>query len=447
MVQPTITHFVKNLSKGQPSNLKQETADVAHSDASDHATVTCDLSRDKNPSHLQVSCEKKLAGGSKNPFAVKKVVERQSPSSDSTSNEEGLPLNQVKPQQRGGHKLLSLKDRKRKHRTLSISPQSAESCSKKVCSGTVNENAHPNSTDCRNPTGHVLRHSEKVKDSEKIKISDARVLSYEFGVEEATLMSGYALDSEQLSTKKLSLADLDINAKHSSSSVCSPIKNQTPSKDRILSKMNGLALSSIPCSPSFSPRKPIPKAFSPFFERTRPASTDGKEGCLVNNHVQASESVEDLESSAVLFSTPATTENSQEALSSHSTSKSVPRRMLNFNDREPDKPVPLHPASPVYQVNETILPSTDGHLHPSTSALPPPPSVAEILHRSSASNDDFSFISDISLSEFADASRIEMGPDTSTVKTSRKFALNRHLVLEVTSQECGSEDAILCTGR
>ena len=431
LVQPTISHFVKNLSKTQPLlKSKQETTatGVVNSDPSceDHAALTCDLSCDKKCSQLQVSCENKLSGGSNNPFAIKSVVERQSPSSDATPNEEGHPLNQVKPQ-RGGHKLLSLKDRKRKHRTLSISPQSAERCSKKVCSGTVkNENIHPNPTDCQIPNGDNL---EKVEDSEKIH---ARKLSHEFTMEEAALMCGYALDSEQPRTKKLSLADLDMNAKPSSS-----VSLGTPSKDHLLSKMNRSTLSSIPCSPSFSPRKPTPKAFSPFFERTRATLSAGKEDYLVNGHVQASESIENLESSAVLFSTPAT-ESSQGA--SQSMSKSVPRRTLMFD--APDKQVPIHSASPVYRVNETILPST-AHLLPSTSALPP----AETLHQSTASNDDFSFISDISLSEFADVSRIEMEPEASTVKTSKKFALNRHLVLEVTSQECSSEDAVLCTGR
>ena len=416
------------------SKSKQETTDVANSDPSlkeDHAAVTCDLSCDKNSSQLQGNCEKKLSGSSNNPFAIKKVVERQSPPSDATPNEEGHPLNQVKPQ-RGGHKLLSLKDRKRKHRTLSISPQSAERCSKKVCSGTTkNENVHPNSTDCQIPNGDVLRHLERAEDNEKIEISSARKLSHEFTMEETALMCGYALDSEQQRTEKLSLADLDVDAKPPSS-----VSLGTPSKDHLLSKMNRSTLSSVPCSPSFSPRKPTPKAFSPFFERTRATSSVGKEGHLVNGRVQGSVSIENLESSAVLFSTPAT-ESSQGA--SQSMSKSVPRRTLKFD--APDKQVP-DSASPVYRVNETILPSTT-HLLPSTSVLPP----GETPHQSTASNDDFSFISDISLSEFADVSCIDMEPEASTVKTSKKFALNRHLVLEVTSQECSSEDAILCTGR
>ncbi len=432
---------------------KQETTDVVNLDPShgeDHAAVTYDLSCDNNPRHPQVSCEKRLAGGSSNPFAIKKVIdERQSPSGAATPiNEEGLPLNQVKPHRGGGHKLLSLKDRKRKHRTLSISPQSAESCSKKVCNGAAkNENIHPNSTDHQNliPSGNVLRRSKRVEeDGERVKVSDASQLSCEFTTEEAALMQGYALDSERSHAEKLSLADLDLNAKPPASS---SVKNQTPSKDHLLSKANRSGLSSIPCSPSFSPRKPAPKAFSPFFERTRPTSTDGKEEdrLLTHSHIQASESVENsFESSAVLFSTPAAMESSQSALSSHSVSKSLPRRTLNFN--EPDKQAPVHPASPIYQVNETIFPST-ARLSPSSSSssvLPP----AEILHQASASNDDFSFIGDISLSEFADVSRIEMEAEaSSTVKTSKTFPLNRHLVLEVTSQESSSEDAILCTGR
>ena len=252
-------------------------------------------------------------------------------------------------------------------------------------------------------------------------------------------MHGYALDSERSHMEKLSLADLDFNAKLPSSSVSSTIENQTPSKDHLLSKTD-----SIPCSPSFSPRKPVPKTFSPFFERTRPSSAGGKGDQLTNS--QVSESIENsFESSAVLFSTPAATENSQSALSSHSSvSKSVPRRTLHFN--EPDKQAAIHPASPIYQVNETVLPSA-AHLSPSSSSSAPLP-PAEILYQASASNEDFSFISDISLSEFADVSRIEMEAETSTtVKKSKGFALNRHLVLEVTSQECSNDDAILCTGR
>ena len=448
LVQPTISHFVKNLSKSQPLlEPKQETTDIVvdpDSYSEDCAAVNYDLSCDKN---AQVDCEKKSVGGSNNPFAIKK--EKQLPSSASTPNEEGLPLNQVKPQH-GRHKLLSLKDRKRKHRTLSISPQSAESCGKKACSGVAkNENVHPNLTNCQLPNGNVLRHSKRVMDGgEEMKVSDARQLSCEFTTEEAALMHGYALDSERSHTEKLSLADLDFNAKlPSSSSISSAIKNLTPSKDCLLSKMN-----SIPCSPSFSPRKPAPKTFSPFFERTRPSSADGKGDRLTNNsHVHVSESNESsFESSAVLFSTPAATENSLSALSSHSSmSKSVPRRTLDFN--EPDKQIPIHPASPIYRVNETVLPSA-AHLSPSSSssscsAVPLPP--AETMHQASTSNEDFSFIGDISLSEFADVSRVEMEVETSstTVKTSKKFGINRHLVLEVTSQECGSDDAILCTGR
>lgn len=423
LVQPTISHFVKNVSKSEPLLKPKQEASVVVGDAA----VTCDPH----------NCENKLAGSSYNPFAIKNVVERQSPSNDATPNEEGLPLNHMKPQ-RGGHKSLSLKDRKRRHRTLSISPQSAGSCNKKICSGIIkNENVHPNSAACQIPNGDILRHSEKMKDCEKFKISDSRRLSCEFTMEEEALMGVYALESERSSTKKLSLADLDINAKLPSS-IDSPIKSQTPSKDHLLSKMNKSALSSIPCSPSFSPGKPTPKAFSPFFERIRPTS-GRKEGHLVNGHVQASGSVEDLESSAVLFSTPAT-ENPQGPISLHSTSKSMPRRTLKFE--EPDKQVPVRPASPVYQVNETILPSTMHHL-PSSTVLPP----AEVLHQSTASNDEFSFISDISLSEFANVSCIEMETDTSSLKTLKKFALNRHLVLEVTSQESSSEDALLCTGR
>ena len=444
LVQPTISHFVKNLSKSQPLlEPKQETTDIVvdpDSYSEDHAAVTYDLQCDKN---TQINCEKKSVGGSNNPFSIKK--EKQLPTSASTPNEEGLPLNQVKPQH-GRHKLLSLKDRKRKHRTLSISPQSAESCGKKACSGVAkNENVHPNSTNCQLPNGNVLRHSKKVVDGgEEMKVSDARQLSCEFTTEEAALMRGYALDSERSHTEKLSLADLDFNAKLPSSLVSSAIKNHTPSKDHLLS--------SIPCSPSFSPRKPAPKTFSPFFERTRPSSEDEKGDRLTNNsHVHVSESNESsFESSAVLFSTPAATENLQSALSSHSSvSKSVPRRTLDFN--EPDKQIPVHPASPIYRVNETVLPSV-AHLSPSSSssscsAVPLPP--AETMHQASTSNEDFSFISDISLSEFADVSRIEMDAETSstTVKTSKKFGLNRHLVLEVTSQECSSDDAILCTGR
>jgi hypothetical protein len=450
LVQPTISHFVKNLSKSQPVlNPKQETTDVVNPDLSrgdreDHAAVTYDLSCDNNPRHPQISCEKRLAGGSSNPFAIKKVIsERQSPSGVATPiNEEGFPLNQVKPHRGGGHKLLSLKDRKRKHRTLSISPQSAESCGKKVCNGAAkNENIHPNSIDRQIPSGSVLGHSKKVEeDSERVKVSDARQLSCEFTTEEAALMQGYALDSERSHAEKLSLADIDLNAKPPASS---SVKNQTPSKDHLLNKANRSGLSSIPCSPSFSPRKPAPKAFSPLFERTRPTSANGKEeDRLTNSRVQVSESIENsFESSAVLFSTPAAMESSQSALSSHSVSKSLPRRTLNFN--EPNKQAPVHPASPIYRVNETILPST-ARLSPSSSALPP----AETLHQASASNDDFSFIGDISLSEFADVSRIEMEAEaSSTVKTSKTFALNRHLVLEVTSQESSGEDAILCTGR
>ena len=445
LVQPTISHFVKNLSKSQPLlEPKQENTDIVvdpDSCSEDCAAVTYDLSCDKN---TQVNCEKKSVGGSNNPFAIKK--EKQLPSSASTPNEEGLPLNQVQPQH-GRHKLLSLKDRKRKHRTLSISPQSAESCGKKACSGVAkNENVHPNSTNCQLPNGNVLKHSKRVVDGEEMKVSDARQLSCEFTTEEAALMHGYATDSEQLHTEKLSLADLDFNAELPSSLVSSAIKNQTPSKDCLLSEMN-----SIPCSPMFSPRKPAPKTFSPFFERTRPSSADGKGDRLTNNsHVQVSESNESsFESSAVLFSTPAATENSQSALSSYSSmSKSVPRRTLNFN--EPDKQAAIHPASPVYRVNETVLPSA-AHLSPSSSsscsAVPLPP--AETMHQASTSNEDFSFIGDISLSEFADVSHIKMEAETSstTVKTSKKFGLNRHLVLEVTSQECSRDDAILCTGR
>lgn len=427
LVQPTISHFVKNLSKSQPLlNPKQEASDEINLQEEDDAAVTYDPPCDKN----QNCCENKLVGRSNNPFAIKNLIERQSPANDATANEEGLPLNQVK-QERGGHKSLSLKDRKRRHRTLSISPQSAGNCSKKVCSGIIkNENVHPNSAACRIPNGGILKHSEKVEDCEKIKISGVRKLSCEFTMEEEALMSGYALESEQLSTKKLSLADLDVSAKLPSS-VNTPIQSQTPSKGHILSKMNKSSLSSIPCSPSFSPRNPTPKAFSPFFERTTSTSSGGKEAHLVTDHVQASGSVEDLESSAVLFSTPAA-EDSQGPISSHSTSKSMPRRTLKFD--EPGKQAPVHPASPVYQVNETILPST------TSTALSPAKAPAQ----STASTDEFSFISDISLSEFADVSCIEV---EASLKTSKKFALNRHLVLEVTNQESSSDDALLCTGR
>ena len=437
LVQPTISHFVKNHSKSQPLlKPKQEITDVVNSDFS--------LTREDN--HAATTFENKLAGSSNSSFTHKNVVvENQTPSSNTTANEEGLPLNQVKPQ-RGGHKLLSLKDRKRKHRTYeSISPQSAESCSKKVCFGAFkSENVHPNITAHQHLNGDILRHSEKMEDCEKVKIADARKLSCEFTMEEEALMCGYALDSKQSNTKKLSLADLDINAKLLTSSVNSPIRNQTSSsKDHLLTKINGSA-HSIPCSPSFSPRRTTPKAFSPIFERTRLSSQSGsgeKEDHLVNGHVRASGSIENLDSSAILFSTPATAETSQRAVFSHSTSKSVPRRTLNFGPSDEQEHVRVHPAGPVQQVNETILPSTTAHLS-STTSLPPAEN-----HQSAASDNDFSFMSDISLSEFADVSRVEMEAEASSRKPSKKFDLNRHLVLEVTSQECSSEDAVLCTGR
>ena len=439
LVQPTISHFVKNSTKTQPI-LKPKQETTSSSSRQEHVVknfdslcdVTAALSAQEefktraqgsaNKNQSQLSHEENKT--SSNPFA-KAVVKQLLPSGEVTT-ELSLQL-KVKPEHEG-HKALSLKVRKRKHRTISVSPQNAEDYNKKVCRALENENVQPSTIvpKCLNISRDNLNHSEKV---EAIKIHGTRKIPCEFSMEEEALMGSYALDSDQTDAKKLALADLDID-KHLSS-VNTPLRNQT-SKDH-LNKMNrssSRALT-IPCSPSFSPRRPMPKAFSPFLERTRVPSQSasdcvGGDDLSVNGQAQTPETNGNLNSSAVLFSTPV---ECPRTASPQSLSGSVPRRALFSTS---DKHMDLLGGS-LQRVNKTLHPST---MDPTQT-------------RSTSLENDFSFINDISLSEFADVSRVEMEEGTyfHSHQLKEPLSLNRHLVLEVTSQECNSEDALLCTGR
>ena len=393
-------------------------------------------SEHKNKNH--VSCTSISTSNSQNPFAIK---ERSSTpaANDVIVEEQGLSLKR-KPE-RGGHKLLSLKVRKRKHRTLSVTPpQSGHGSggnSKKVCRTAEDENVQPDSTVLDCPADCIdLGGSEKPKDGSTIKICDTRKISFPFSTEEENLMGSYAIDVDNSNARILSLADLDVKGHLSSTN--SPVKKQT-SNAHHKSIPNRLSTSvlTIPCSPSFSPRKPTPTAFSPFLERMGQSSrtcSSQRDSVFVNGHVKTSESREKLDSSALLFSTP--TDSSAVIPPApplpRSASKPTSRRTLVFGS--PNKTADH--VSLVQQVNETLLPSTND----------PPPLSCD---RSTTSGNDFSFVDDISLSEFANISHTEMEADSSSLMapSEKRSNLNRHLVLEVTSQECSGEDALLCTGR
>ena len=440
LVQPTISHFIKNTSKSQPvPKPKQEiTEAVSYSPPQEddtlkefnlpidvHATVAVSTRDDikKRTNKLDLNRDLPSAENdskSSNPFA-KDLPKRQSTvaAGNDFTAKEGLPFNQ-----RGGHKSLSLKVRKRKHRTLSISPpNSAESCrtSKKICRSRENETVQLDSTVLQNIERSGLEHCEKLQDRTTIKAGNDGNVLCRFSNEEEDLMASYALDSNQSNTRELSLADLDRNRQLSS--VNSSVGNLA-SENHHITRLNK---SSVPCSPAFSPKRPTPKAFSPFLEKTSVARDYG----LLTSHDQVSVSNRQLDSSTILFSTPT---DSPHAIptASPSLSRSTPRRVLNFaTARESGS---ISPTSSVLQVNETFLPSR--------VALPP------AVNHSASSGSDLSFINDISLSEFADISHVETGEENSLPHPSKKpLGLNRHLVLEVTSQECTSNDALLCTGR
>ena len=457
LVQPTISHFVKSATKSETvPNIKQENTDTVLNFPSN---LFSPAGKKGDSSNVNVSAQEESKNGT-----VVEVIECQSKSkneltcvrsvgtnpfskclstrlSTSVPNDviakEGFP-HKSKPE-KGGQKPLSLKVRKRKHRTLNISPpqnmEDSKNC-KKVCRTVEDENVQPDSIMCECHSTSEFKHTEKVEDRMTIKVCDTRKLSCKFSIEEKALLDGYAIDTDQSNARKPCLADLDTN--ECLSFIGSPAKNQT-SKTRHLSvcKTNKLSSStalSIPCSPSFSPRKTTPKAFSPYLERTGFSSLGDsveRDGHLLNDHTRMSEINEKLESSTVLFSTP--DDGPAAIVSPCVLSKLMPRRTLVFDAMQ--EPAGL--ASTVCKVNETLLPSM-------VDTVP----TGACRNDSISVENDFSFMNDISLSEFANVSLGKMEGGTSPFRPSKKQPhLNRHLVLEVTSQECSSEDALLCTGR
>lgn len=358
-----------------------------------------------------------------NPFSknISSVRQTGVATNDVMANE-GFSL---KPRQ----KQLSLKARKRKHRTLSVSPPTQNmdggSVAKKPCRVFKSENVEPKQNVHRLVCKSEPQDLVKVEGHATVKAYNTSNVSCKLSTEEKALMKSYTADSDQSNARTLSLGDLDIDGHHSP--VDSPIRSDTPTAHRhkVQSvKSSSTSLVTIPSTPGFSPRHTTPKAFSPFLERTRQSlHTDRREErsrCLVNG-------CEDkVHTTAVLFSSPV------EAVSLRPLSKSAPKRALDFGSVKG-----AERSAGASSVHAEVLPPSKAN-HSLTGNCP-----------STMSENDFSFMSDISLSEFADISCIEseQSDAVSLPSSKRQVEINRHLVLEVTSQECSDESALLSTGR
>ena len=316
--QSTVTQFFKKQTKDNLNNTEQSTIptsvveDVKRSKQEDENVKEGQNVTLKSPNHdfepeqesLQRKVEETIPSISRNPFSKVKSSCSSSSSKEVTSVKTFTTSDQSKRASISTTKSLSLKIRKRKHRTTVTSPDQ-ERVNKKLC---------------KSPSASEINSSSLVKNAIKIEGTTSNE-NDQLSSEDMDILAGYTsmevpkhpklsdledhceVDrTREESTVRVRKVEYSSTRQTDSSKQCQQINYVKDEVSQISSvqlsppksQRNSLIKkqSNLPASPSFSPKKSTPKCFSPLLKR-RPIYSLSKEG-----------SSQIMDASLPLFSSP-----------------------------------------------------------------------------------------------------------------------------------------------